>query len=119
MTDLNGHLKAGDFLIKEGDKSSDLYWLQEGELQVLKLIEGKKHKILRTIKAGELVGELAFLDQKPRSASVRAVKDCQILTLHHDDFKDMLGAQPEWIKKIIATLCDKIRDHGEKARRKG
>lgn len=111
MTEFNGHLKTGDFLIKEGEKSTDLYWLQEGELQVLKQIEGKKHKILRTIKSGQLVGEIAFLDQKPRSASVRALTDCQVLRLHYDDFKEMLGSQPEWIKKIISTLCGRIREN--------
>ena len=117
MSNFNGHLSPGDFLIKEGQKSNNLYWLQEGELQILKQVEGKKHKILGTIKAGELVGEIAFIDQKPRSASVRALTDCQVITLHYDDFKDMIEEQPKWVKKIINTLCNRIRENSLKHER--
>ena len=117
MSNFNGHLSAGDFLIKEGQKSNNLYWIQEGELQVLKQVDGKKHKVLRTMKAGELVGEIAFLDQKPRSASVRALTDCRVLTLHYEDFEGMIKEQPEWITKIIQTLCLRIRENSIKHER--
>lgn len=105
-------LKPGDILIKEGETSNQLFWLMQGQLEVVKKISGMKVEVNK-IEPGELVGELSFLDQKPRSATVRAVTECQLVVLEYSEFQEMLAAQPKWMKKILVTLTGKIRKLSE------
>jgi len=113
MSDVIRYLEPGETLIKEGEESADLYWILEGELIVTKKIKDRIVVELGKIKSGELVGEMAFLDQQPRSATVKAVEKCKIMTLHYDDFSNMIEAQPKWMKKIFQTLCNRIRAANE------
>ncbi len=105
-------LQPGDILIKEGERSNELYWLLQGEMVVYRM----KHEhevVLNHLKEGALIGELAFLDQKPRSASVRALTECQLHVLEYKDYQTMLAAQPKWMKKILITLVNKVRSLSE------
>ncbi|MBY0515914.1 MAG: cyclic nucleotide-binding domain-containing protein [Bacteriovoracaceae bacterium] len=101
-------LKKDEILLKEGEKSNQLFWLLQGELVVVKKLQDHE-VVLNQIKEGELVGELSFLDQKPRSATVRAVTDCQLHVLEYAEYQALLAAQPKWLKKILITLVKKIR----------
>lgn len=105
-------LKQGETLLREGDSSNELYWLVHGRLEVLKKLQGQYIQV-STIEAGELVGELAFLDQKPRSATVKAITDCQLVKLEYGEFQEMLAAQPKWMKKILLTLTTRLRKMSE------
>ena len=105
-------LKKGEILIKEGDKSNEIFWLLQGELVVIKMLQ-EREVVLNHIKEGGLVGELSFLDQKPRSATVRALTDCQLHVLEYKDYQKMLAEQPKWMKKILITLVNKVRSLSE------
>lgn len=105
-------LKKGDILIKEGDKSNEIYWLLQGELEVVRSVQSRE-VVLNKIKEGGLVGELSFLDQKPRSATVRAATDCQLHVLEYKDYQKMLAEQPKWMKKILITLVNRVRSLSE------
>lgn len=105
-------LKQGEVLIREGEKSNQLFWLMTGELVVVKKLQDHE-VVLNQIKEGELVGELSFLDQKPRSATVKAVKDCQLYVLEYSEYQAMLAKEPKWMKKILLTLVTKVRKLSE------
>lgn len=64
----------GDFLLHEGEVSSEMYYVQSGTLAVMKRKGDAVHQI-GTIISGELVGEMSFLDKEPRSASVKALRN--------------------------------------------
>ena len=105
-------LRKGEILLREGEKSNQLFWLLQGELVVVKQLQNHE-VVLNQIKEGELVGELSFLDQKPRSATVKAVTDCQLYVLEYAEYQAMLAAQPKWMKKILVTLVGKVRKLSE------
>ena len=105
-------LKPGDILIREGEQSNQLYWIMHGELKAFKTINGLEVELNR-LKEGDLVGELSFLDQRPRSATIKAVKETQLLVLEYEDYQQMLKDQPKWMKKILFTLTTKIRKLSE------
>lgn len=108
MDDTLVYLKPGEILLDQGEESSNLYWCLQGELKVYKVSSDTIVELGR-IKAGELVGELSFIDQKQRSATVKAVSDCQLIQLNYADFEEMLKVQPKWIKKLLDTLTRKVR----------
>lgn len=74
-------LKAGSYLFYEGEPSDSLYVVRNGRLQVL-----QNDVVLRDLGRGEVVGELGFLIEAPRSASIRAVRDSTLIRLSKAEF---------------------------------
>lgn len=101
-------LRPEEFLMREGEESANMYYLQSGTLAVYKRKGGAEHQI-GTIYSGELVGEISFLDKKPRSASVKAIQECSLIVVPVDKFQRFLNEQPAWYKALIDTLLDRLR----------
>lgn len=116
MSKKDGFLKAGQNLLLEGEETTDCYWLQVGKMRATVRENGKTRE-LRVIGPGELIGEMAFFDQKPRSCTITAITDCQFLVLHREDFQEMLDGQPAWIKKIIQTLSERLRQENNTSKK--
>jgi EmrB/QacA subfamily drug resistance transporter len=74
-------LEAGSYLFHEGEPSDSLYVVRNGRLQVL-----QNDVVLRDLGRGEVVGELGFLIEAPRSASIRAVRDSTLIRLSKAEF---------------------------------
>ena len=81
-------LSKGDYLMREGEESTEMYYVQEGILGVFKRKLDQEHQI-GTIYAGELVGEMSFLDEDPRSATVKTITDCELLIIPHHKYDEM------------------------------
>lgn len=101
-------LAAGDTLFNEGDESTSVYLLRKGSLEVFQERDGEKREI-GTIQANELVGEIAFIDKKPRTATVRATEDAELVELPIGDFDRYLEQQPIWMKTVFRTLLNRLR----------
>lgn len=108
-------IKAGEYLIKEGDKSSELYASLSGSFEIVKG-QGDQEQVIGEISPGELVGEMSFLDQEPRCASVRAVSDCEFLVIPREEFEDVFKSQPDWYQNIVKTLLRRLRKANDKLR---
>jgi CRP-like cAMP-binding protein len=79
-------VEQGTFVIEEGDPATELYFIKDGEVEVLKSHDdtGEYHPIT-TIGAGSTIGEVALLDRNPRSASIRTTTDSVLLKLSFED----------------------------------
>ena len=76
-------IPAGEFLIKENELPDEIYIIQSGSFEVLKedVVTGRQHSIAE-LSAGNTIGEVSLLDRGPRSASVRATEDSEVLSLN-------------------------------------
>ncbi len=101
-------LSAGEVLLREGESGSIMYWVVEGTLEVSRNQEGKD-VVLGTINQHELVGEMSFLDDKPRSATVTAAEECRLLPIPNGKFSEVLNSQPRWFKSLVKVLSDRLR----------
>lgn len=101
-------VRQGDYLIREGEKSSEMYFLQTGSMMVIKR-KGNKEQQIGTIYSGELVGEMSFLDKAPRSASVKAITDCELIEIKSDKFEKSMEELPKWHQALLHTLLDRLR----------
>jgi len=101
-------LSSGDFLLHEGEESSHMYYLVSGTLNVIKR-KGDKTMTIGSIIAGELVGEMSFLDRAPRSATVQALSECTLIVIPLDNFEVTIENLPIWMKTLINTLLDRMR----------
>jgi len=114
MSDLL-ELKREEVLIREGSESSAMYLLQEGTLAVFKR-KGNQDVLLGHIHSGELVGEMSFLDQQPRCATVIASSDCELVEIPHAKFQELFNKQPQWYQKLIKTLLERLRAANQRTR---
>ncbi|HXH29579.1 MAG TPA: cyclic nucleotide-binding domain-containing protein [Bacteriovoracaceae bacterium] len=102
------NLTAGEILLSEGDNSKSLYWLQSGQLVVVKK-RGGEEVTLGHIFSRELVGEISFLDKEPRSATVKALTDCELIEIPQDTFDSIFKNQPKWLDVLVRTLAERLR----------
>ncbi len=101
-------LKANEILIKEGEKSHSMFWVQSGHLLVTKK-KGTEDIILDHIYSGELVGEISFLDSEPRSATVKALKECELIEIPEETFDSIIKTQLKWLEILVKTLAERLR----------
>ncbi len=108
-------LKKNDYLFREGDLSEAMYVIKAGKLAVLKS-KGNSEITLAELGPGDMIGEMAFFDAKPRSASARALVDTTIIELPFKSLNAQFKTFPEWAKAIMRTVNNHLRSANQKIR---
>ncbi len=101
------------YLFREGDAPDAMYILKTGELTITKT-KGTTEIVLATLNPGGMVGEMAIFDMKPRSANVKATKDSEVIVLPYDALTKQMEALPVWVKAIMKTMNENIREANKK-----
>lgn len=101
-------LLPNEYLVREGEESTEMYYLQSGTLAVFKRKGDQEHQI-GTIISGELVGEMSFLDKNPRSASVKAMSESVLIVIPVDKLEHTLETMPKWFSALLNTLTERLR----------
>ena len=97
---------SGDVIIREGDRDRDLFMLARGMVSVkMQLQSNRRERRLNSISAGVTFGEIALLDNKPRSADVVTESDVTIYRLTYDKFLDLQQSEPNVANKLILNMA--------------
>lgn len=102
-------LNKGDTLFREGDPSDAMYVIKTGRIAITKA-KGSGEIILAEKVGGEMLGEMAFFDNKPRSAGAKAVQDTEIIALPFAALHAQFKTFPEWLKAMVRTINGQLRD---------
>jgi CheY-like chemotaxis protein len=102
--------KAGEFVIKEGETGTDIFFVKEGKLSVVRKGANGKNVVISSVGAGEMVGEMGFLLHRTRTASVMAVTDCSLISIPKEKFEVVISAQPKWFKVLFETISTRLED---------
>jgi CRP/FNR family cyclic AMP-dependent transcriptional regulator len=105
--------KAGEFIFREGDLTSDLYILEEGRVELIRQ-DGGSSRVVATLGPGELFGELALLEDQPRDLTARAVEDATLLKFDYATLIDLIRENPQIALHGMRRLSRRLRDQ-EKA----
>ncbi len=100
---------AGQVLSAEGEVGDRLFIIESGELAVLKQAGSAGPMQVTTIGPGALAGEMSLLGKMKRSATLKALTDCQVLVLAFDDFQAVVDAQPALARVLLANLSRNLR----------
>ncbi len=106
------HLKflaKGETLLNEGDKAEYIYILKNGEMHAYRM-NGPLKTIIGTIGLGEFVGEMALINNEPRSASIEAVTDCELIEMPIGLVSQMIYTKPSWAKALMQALSKRLKD---------
>jgi CRP/FNR family cyclic AMP-dependent transcriptional regulator len=93
----------------EGDPGDSLFIVREGRVKVVLVGEDGREVILGILGVGEHFGELALIDEQPRSAHVIAMEDSTLLVLRRDDFRRRVDAAPEIAWTMLVELSRRLR----------
>ena len=100
-------LSEGDILITEGGQNRTLFVLESGSLGVSKKTGGGEQP-LGTIEPGDVVGEIAFIDQRPRSATVTVLQPSRLLKLDYAKVMEALVDHPNALVDLIQALAARV-----------
>ena len=100
---------TGTVLFREGDRGEEMFILQSGKVKISKKIRGVE-KTLATLEKGEFFGEMAILNDKPRSASAETVEDSDMLVIDRKTFETLLRSNVEIAIRFIKRLADRLRE---------
>ncbi len=91
----------------EGMPGTELYIIQKGSIKITKIVENTE-VLLAVLKPGDIFGEMALLENKPRSATAIAYEDTYLLTVNKDNFERMVQTQPQIVTKLTQLLAERI-----------
>jgi CRP/FNR family transcriptional regulator, cyclic AMP receptor protein len=103
------HFSAEAEIFHEGDSGAEMYVITQGRVEIRKATGPSSAKTLTTLQTGDLFGEMALIDRKPRSATAVAVEPTKLLVLNDTLFDRMLVSNPDFARRMIRILSDRIR----------
>ncbi|MCS6814413.1 MAG: cyclic nucleotide-binding domain-containing protein, partial [Cyanobacteria bacterium] len=98
---------AGEVIFHEGSYEDTLYIVYQGQVRILKQLT-QQH--LALLKPGEYFGDMALLNDAPRSATAIADTDCTLLTLGRNDFESLIAQRPELLLHMCRVLSNRLRE---------
>jgi len=112
------YLNAGDdeftrtypkdtMIFSESQPGKELYIIQQGSVKITKIVNDNE-VLLALLKPGDIFGEMALLEDKPRSASAIAHEEAVLLAVNKDNFKRMVASQPQIITRLTQLLSERI-----------
>jgi CRP-like cAMP-binding protein len=96
--------QPGQTIFREGDQGDSMYVVLEGEVEIR-----VKDRVIDTTGAGGIVGEMALVDSRPRSASAVAKTACKLVPVNERQFNFMVQETPLFAITVMRLMCDRLR----------
>lgn len=109
VASLSGELTVGSgaVVIDQGDTGVDCYVIVEGSASVR-----IRDEEVASLSVGDMVGEMALIDHRPRTASVVATSDMRLLRFNSRQFRQLLTEMPKAEERVMTTLTERLRADG-------
>ena len=94
-------------LYAEGETAHDLYIVQRGAVKLTRILNGQE-AVLAVLCKGDIFGEMAMLDGKPRATTAEISADCSLLAVNRDNFHMLVHDHPEMVEKLASLMAEKV-----------
>lgn len=101
--------RKGDVIIEKGSYETCAYVIKSGRVEVSDLVNNRK-MVLAIMEAEQIFGELGLVEDKPRSTTVMAIEDVQLVVLNQNSFNELFVKNPEELLPIINTFFERLRN---------
>jgi CRP-like cAMP-binding protein len=105
--EMNRIYQKNDMIFAEGEPGEEFFIIKSGSVKIVK-ITNKNEILLAVLKAGDIFGEMALLESKPRTAGAIANEDSQLMVVNRTNFDQMIKTQPQLIARLTTMLADRI-----------
>jgi CRP-like cAMP-binding protein len=103
----------GEIILRQGEEGIGLFIIKKGKVKVSKTLASGKTIDIAVHSDGEYFGELAMLDNKPRTATVTAIEDTEVYIMTYWEFKALLESKPEIALSLLPVLVERFRETNE------
>jgi CRP/FNR family transcriptional regulator, cyclic AMP receptor protein len=101
--------QRGELIVRQGEPATGCYMIASGAVEVIKEAREAPPTVLATLGAGEFFGEMAVIDDHPRSATVRALDETECVAIRRTDFLETLQRQPQIAIRLLPILVRRLR----------
>jgi len=98
-----------DLIFRQGDESREVYFIRKGKVRIYKISPGGSETSIAIFSTDDAIGELAAIDQEPRSASAKAMTAVSLLSMSQERFLYTMQAVPRFGLNIARMLAHKLR----------
>jgi CRP/FNR family transcriptional regulator, cyclic AMP receptor protein len=105
--------EPGEIVIKEGAKDTSAYIILSGSAQVIKH-SGGREVIVADLEEGQVFGEMGLIEDRPRSATVRAITELKTRIITREQFNDLLCKRPSVLIPIMKSLFERLRQASQR-----
>ncbi|MCX7039916.1 MAG: cyclic nucleotide-binding domain-containing protein [Spirochaetes bacterium] len=102
-------LDEGAVVFRENDPGGEMYLIIQGEVEIRKATGASSNKTLTILKKGDLFGEMAIIEKKPRSATAVATQPSKLLVLNEKLYESMVASNPDFARKMNRLLSERVR----------
>jgi CRP-like cAMP-binding protein len=106
-------LRAGQVIFEQQSSGDDLYVVESGEVQVTRLLENGMEDVIAILGVGEIFGEMAVLEQRPRSARVVAQSDVTLLSISRQTFDYLVEESPAVAVHLLQRISSRLRQRND------
>ncbi len=101
--------EPGQVIFREGETGEQMFIIIQGEVEIRKKTSMDTARTLSTFKPGDVFGEMALIENKPRSATAVAIKASRMLIMNEPLFLAMIERNPDFARKMIQVLSERLR----------
>lgn len=110
--------KVGEVLFNEGDPGDRFFLILDGAVRIGRQIAGMGEEALAILRSGDCFGEMALVDESPRSADARVHESCRLLVIRKDDMEDLMFVDRslayEMLWNMVRILAKRLRETDDK-----
>jgi len=107
-------LKAGEVLFRKGELGNSMVIIEEGRIEITVPIDNQKKEMqISVLHEGEFVGELALLDELPRTATAKALGPCRVQEMVREDFLEFVHQRPSVALSMLSEMSQRLRATNE------
>ena len=105
----NTQFAVGQVLFREGDPADSVFRLLRGAVDIFRELDGEPI-LLGTVGAGQFIGEMGVVENRPRSATAQAASDVEVEILTPTAFFDQIASSPPAARELIQRLSQRLRE---------
>jgi CRP/FNR family transcriptional regulator, cyclic AMP receptor protein len=98
-----------DLILQEGQVGLGCFIIINGKVEVVKGLDAGRPKVIAELGPGEIIGEISVIDNRPHTASVRALEKTQCIMIERWDFQAQMQAYPEIALQLLPVLAGRLR----------
>jgi CRP-like cAMP-binding protein len=105
--DFNRTYAKDTMIFSEGENGHELYIIQKGAVKIVKIVQNQE-VLLAVLHGGDIFGEMALLESKPRAACAIAFEDTALMAVNQQNFEGIAVSRPQLVARLTALLADRI-----------
>ena len=108
-------MEPGTRIFREGEPGDKAYLIIDGMVEISKRVADSETSVIAALGKGEIIGEMALIDDMPRAATARAMQPTKLLVINRDDLTARLARTDPVVRQLLKVFVNRLRAETRKA----